>query len=211
MSEKCHEQLSRICAQDNHPEKSMLHYHTESPMCSTEIISILMKFGCDVDKLDTKGNSALSQYLRSFHLTIRYDVFKLLREHTSTEGIRWTDQKQRNLLHLLMRQWGDDNVRILEDLMELVDITTQDADGMGIEHHGAIHGAFNIFLTRFLRKRGLLNLHSTDISGKTPLQYAKEEANRERHPDLFEGRRWQRSLQNLREGDEYISLAYVRS
>jgi ankyrin repeat protein len=95
------------------------------------------------------------------------------------------DQKQRNLLHLSMRQWSDDNVRILENLMDLMDITTHDVDGMGIEHHGAIHGAFNKFLTRFLRKRGLLNLHSKDISGKTPLQYAEEAANRERHPDLL--------------------------
>jgi hypothetical protein len=45
MSEESHEQLSRICAQDNYLGKSMLHYHAESPMCSTEIISILMKFG----------------------------------------------------------------------------------------------------------------------------------------------------------------------
>ncbi|GLA55851.1 hypothetical protein AnigIFM63604_002936 [Aspergillus niger] len=94
------------------------------------------------------------------------------------------------------------NARILEDLMELVDITTHDADGMGIEHHGAIHGAFNKSLTKYLRKRGLLNLHNKDISGKSPLQYAEEAANRESHPGLFEGGRWQRSLQNLKEGDE---------
>ncbi|KAL4789263.1 ankyrin [Aspergillus venezuelensis] len=203
MSEKCHKELSRICAQDNHLGKSMLHYHAESPMCSIETISILMNFGCDVDRLDSEGNSALSQYLRSFHLGIRYDVFQLLHERSSTEGIRWTDQKQRNLLHLSMRQWSDDNVHILKDLMELVDITAQDADGMSIEHHGAIHGAFNKSLTRFLRERGLLNLHAKDISGKTPLQYAEEEANRARHPDLFGGHRWERSWQNLRNGDEY--------
>lgn len=202
MSEWSPEQLSKTCAQDNHLGKGMLHHHVESLICSTEIISILMEFGCDVDRLDAEGNSVLSQYLRSFHLKIRYDVFKLLCDRSSLESIHWTDQKQRNLLHILMRQWSDDNVRILEDLMELVDITTHDADGMGIEHHGAIHGAFNKFLTRFLRKRGLLNIHSKDISGKTPLQYAEEEANRERHPHLFEGRRWQESLQNLKEGDE---------
>ncbi|KAJ5826584.1 ankyrin [Penicillium robsamsonii] len=202
MYENCHEQLSRICVQYDDLGKSMLHYHAESLMCSTEMISLLMKLGCDVDKLDTEGNSALSQYLRSFHLQIKYDVFKLLRERSRTEGIRWTDQKQRNLLHLLMRQWSDDNVHILEDLMDYVDITTKDAYGMGIEHHGAIHGAFNKFLTRFLRKRAYLNLHSKDFKGKTPLQYAEEEANRKRHRNLFQGHRWQRSLQNLRDGDE---------
>lgn len=101
-----------------------------------------------------------------------------------------------------MRQWSDDNVRILGDLVEFVDISTKDADGRGIEHHGAIHGAFNKSLTRFLRKRGHLHLHSRDSRGKTPFEYAEEEANRERHRDLFEGRRWQRSLQNLRDADQ---------
>jgi ankyrin repeat protein len=202
MSENCHEQLSNICVQDDHLGRSMLHYHAESPMCSPEMISVLMELGCDVDKLDAEGNSVLSQYLRSFHLLIRYDVFKLLLEHSRTQGIRWTDQKQRNLLHLVMRQWGDDNVRILEDLMGVVDATTKDAYGMGIEHHGAIHGAFNKSLTRFLREKGYLNLHSKDFSGKTALQYAEEEASRERHRDLFGNYRWQRSLQNLRDYGE---------
>ena len=202
MSENCHEQLSRMCVQDSHLGKSMLHYHAEAPICSTEMIGVLMKLDCDIDKLDADGKSALSQYLKSFHFEIRYDVFKLLRERSRTEGIRWTDRNQRNLLHLLMRQWGNDNVRIIEDLMGFVDITTKDADGMGIEHHGAIHGAFNKSLTRFLKKSGCLNLHSKDFSGKTPLQYAEEEASRERHPDLFGGGRWLRSLQNLRGGDK---------
>ncbi|KAL2844564.1 ankyrin, partial [Aspergillus pseudoustus] len=202
MSEKCPEQLSEICVQYSHLGKSMLHHHAESPICSTEMINILINLGCDVDKLDAAGNSALSQYLRSFHLRIEYDVFKILSKRSKNEGVHWTDNKHRKLLHLLMRHWGDDNVRILEDLMNYMDITMKDDDGMGIEHHGAIHGAFNKSLTRFLRQSGHLNLHIKDSSGKTPLQYAEEEANRERHRNLFEGCRWQRSLENLRDGDE---------
>jgi hypothetical protein len=115
------------------------------------------------------------------------------------EGNYWTDQKQRNLLHMLMRQWSDDNVRILEDQMISLDIQKKDADGQSIEHHGAIHGAFNKLLTRFLRERRHLRLHIKDISGKTPLEYAEEEADRERHPHLFGGCRWKMSLHNLRE------------
>ncbi|KAJ5962647.1 ankyrin [Penicillium viridicatum] len=201
MFEKRHEQLSRFCLQSNHLGKTLLHYHAESTMCSTEMISILLKIGCDIDRLDPEGNSVLSQYLRCFHMRIEYGVFELLRGRSSMESIHWTDQKQRSLLHLLMRQWSDDNVLILEDLMEFVDITAKDADGMGIEHHGAIHGAFNKPLTRFLRKGGYLNLHSKDFNHKTPLQYAEEEANRERHPYLFGGDRWQRSLQSLRDAE----------
>ncbi|KAJ5291436.1 hypothetical protein N7478_000687 [Penicillium angulare] len=202
MFEERHEQLSRFCVQNNDLGKTMLHYHTASVMCSTEMISILLELGCDINRLDADGNSVLSQYLQSSHMHINYDVYKLLRERSSMERKRWADQKQRNLLHLLMRHWSDDNVLILEDLMDFVSITAKDVDGMGIEHHGAIHGAFNKPLTRFLRKRGYLNLHSKDSRHKTPLQYAEEEANRERHPDLFEGHRWQKSLENLRHENE---------
>lgn len=203
------EQLSQICLQCDNLGKSMLHHHTGSIACSTQVISILLKVGCDVDKLDANGNSALSQYLGSCHMFIQYDVFRLLFERSSMEGIRWTDREQKNLLHLLMRHWGDKNVRILEDLMYILDIKTKDAYGQGIEHHGAIHGAFNKPLTWFLKEKGHLELHTKDLSGKTPLEYAEEEVNRERHPHLFNGRRWEKSLQNLREtcnSDDYTEI-----
>ncbi|KAJ5993067.1 ankyrin [Penicillium sp. IBT 35674x] len=204
MFEKCPEQLAEFCLQNNHLGKSLLHHHAESTMCSTEIINFLLELGCDLDNFDAEGNSVISQYLRSFHLFLEYEVFKLLREQSSVETILWRDQKQRNLLHLLMRQWSDENVLIFEDLINFVDITAKDADGRGIEHHGAIYGAFNKSLTRFLQKQGYFNLHCKDFKDKTPLQYAEEEANRERHPDLFAGDRWQSSLQNLRDGDETL-------
>jgi hypothetical protein len=157
MFESRKEQFSLVCVQFDDLGKSMLHHYTESPMCSTEVIRILLKVGCDVEKLDANGNSALSEYLRSFHFDVQYDVFRILFESSGIEGIHWTDQKQRNLLHLLMRQWGDENVRILKDLMKLLDIKTKDAYGLGIEHHGAIHGAFNKPLTNFLQDRGQSN------------------------------------------------------
>jgi hypothetical protein len=102
MFESRKEQFSLVCVQFDDLGKSMLHHYTESPMCSTEVIRILLKVGCDVEKLDANGNSALSEYLRSFHLDVQYDVLRLLFESSGIEGIRWTDQKQRNLLHLLM-------------------------------------------------------------------------------------------------------------
>ncbi|KAF4763491.1 hypothetical protein HAV15_000099 [Penicillium sp. str.  len=187
MFESRQEQFSLVCVQCDGLGKSMLHHHTESPMCSTAVIRILLKVGCDVEKLDANGNSALSEYLRSFHFDVQYDVFRLLFESSGIEGIRWTDQKQRNLLHLLMRQWGDENVHILKDLMDLLDIKMKDAYGLGIEHHGAIHGAFNKPLTKFLQDRAQFEFQAKDYSGKTPLDYAEEAVNRERHPDLLGG------------------------
>jgi hypothetical protein len=195
MLESRQEQMSRFCIRYNDLEKRIFHYYVESLACSTEMISILLRLECDINKLDAEGNSVLSQYISSFHFELRYDVFQLLHRHSGTEGIRWTDRKKRNLLYLLMRQYSDENVHILEDLLNFVDIRARDADGMHFEHHGAIYGAFTKSLAQFLQKRVCLNLHSKDFSGKTPLDYAEEEANRECH----EGNRWQESLQNLRD------------
>ncbi|KAJ5176350.1 uncharacterized protein N7482_002227 [Penicillium canariense] len=193
------EQLSEFITQDNLLDKNILYHHVESEICSAEMVNLLLTYGCKMNKLDAQGNSVLSQYLSSFHLGIQYDVFQILLRHSGTEGIHWADSEQRNLLHLLMCQWDNDNIPILKDLSKFVDITAKDADGRGIEHHGAIHGAFNASLTRFLQEGGSLKLHEKDLMGKTPLEYAVEEADRERPSDLFGGQRWQESLQNLKD------------
>lgn len=39
-----------------------------------------------------------------------------------------------------------------------------------------------------------IELQTKDFSGKTPLMYAEEEANCERHPHLFQGIRWKGAL-----------------
>ena len=209
MFEERHEQLSRICVQCNHLGKTILHYHAESPMCSTEMISILLELGCDVDKLDAKGNCALSQYLRSFH-SFANQIWRLCTSswafkqgRNSLDGPEAT--KSSSSFNATVERWQRSYSWGSGGVCGHID---ERRWWQGIEHHGAIHGAFNKSLTRFLRKRGHLHLHSRDSRGKTPFEYAEEEANRERHRDLFEGRRWQRSLQNLRDADQNDWLAY---
>lgn len=46
-------------------------------------------------------------------------------------------------------------------------------------------------------------LHEKDLQGKLPFDYAEEEAQRKRHPDLFNGHRWKESLQNLNYAKDY--------
>jgi hypothetical protein len=58
----------------------------------------------------------------------------------------------------------------------------KDNGGKGIVHHGAISGSLSLESATFLHERNLLDLHATDYSGKTPLDYALKEANKERPP-----------------------------
>lgn len=111
----------------------------------------------------------------------------------------WLSEERESLIHLVMHQWDSNNSLFLERLLQSLNIRAKDAKGRNILHHGAIHGAFNEKLTRFLRETNIFNLlHENDFQGKTPLDYAEEEAQRERHPVFFKGSRWHESLHNLK-------------
>ncbi|KAF5014519.1 hypothetical protein F66182_14461 [Fusarium sp. NRRL 66182] len=111
----------------------------------------------------------------------------------------WLSEQKESLIHRMMHQWDSDNALVLEQLLRSLDIRMKDAKDRNVLHHGAIHGAFNEQLTEFLRERDILHLlRENDFQGKTPLDYAEEEARRERHPDLFMGSRWHESLRNLK-------------
>ncbi|KAH8690777.1 hypothetical protein BGW36DRAFT_328708 [Talaromyces proteolyticus] len=191
------------CWQDDHRGRNLLHYYAESLICSIDMLNLLLDNEFDINSLDVEGNSVLSIYLSSFRLRVRVDIFqsivKGMSDKNNTQWMSWLDKKKRNLAHMLMRQWDEDNVAILNDLLKAgVDKNAKDTDGRGIVHHGAIHGSFNKVLVRYLGEEGILQLHERDRKGKTSLEYAEEEANRERHIDLWLGHRWKESFHNLK-------------
>lgn len=83
----------------------------------------------------------------------------------------------------------------------------KDTKGHNLLYYRAIYGAFNKELKSFLQQTDILHLlHENDFQGKKPLDYADEEAQRERNPDFFKWSRWRESLHNLKtlqEGQEY--------
>ncbi|KUL80754.1 hypothetical protein ZTR_09445 [Talaromyces verruculosus] len=186
-------------------QMKLLHHHSKSDFGSIEIINLLSQSGFDLNILDDNGESVLSLYLGSFHLLFRVDVFDCLVEKGA--DMTWLSEQKESLIHRVMHQWDSNNALVLERLLRSLDIRTKDAKDRNVLHHGAIHGAFNEKLTNFLRERDILHLlRENDFQGKTPLDYAEEEARRERHPDLFMGSRWHESLRNLKtlkEGQEF--------
>ncbi|QKX58041.1 uncharacterized protein TRUGW13939_05161 [Talaromyces rugulosus] len=186
----------------DHLGKNILHHHVQSLLCSRKMIDLLLEYGFPINDLDAEGDSILSLYLSSPHLSVQADTFQYILRKTSTECIKRVDRKGRNLIHLSMRQRRVSNVTILEDLLKSgIDINAKDVEGRGIMHHGAIHGAFNKALTQFLQARPIFKLHERDLHGKTPLEYAEEEANRERDGVDEDEIQWKQSLQNLRHAE----------
>ncbi|EED20926.1 ankyrin 2,3/unc44, putative [Talaromyces stipitatus ATCC 10500] len=191
------QQLLGNCQQSGLSQAKLLHHHVKSLCCSVEIINLLLECGIGPNEQDENGDSVLSLYLRSFHLRLQVDVFDCLVRNGAS--MNWSGKGKESLIHLAMQQFHRDNFLILKHLLQYFDISAKDAKGRNVLHYGAIHGAFNKDLTNFLQEKNIFNsLHEKDLDGKTPLDYAEEEAQRKRHPHLFEGKRWYESVHNLR-------------
>ncbi|KAE8308215.1 hypothetical protein BDV41DRAFT_568366 [Aspergillus transmontanensis] len=121
--------------------------------------------------------------MASLRLSDRTNIFWLL----ALEGadLLWINKKGQNLAHLLMHH----RAPMRRFLTSYLDYRT-------LAHHGAIHGVFTKNLLKFLEYRGVLDLHTRDSIGKTPLNYAEEEVNRDFPEDIFSIHRQRGELEN---------------
>jgi ankyrin repeat protein len=180
----------------DHRGKSLLHHHVESMICSTETIRVLLAYGCMINECDADGNSVLGLYLSSFRLTTALDICQLLMKCTDPG---WTNEGKENLAHLSMYH-GNANIAVLELLLKNgVNITAKDAKGRSVVHYGAIHGSISKELIKFFRENGVLHLHDRDLTGKSPFDYAKKQADRQRPDNMFRGNRWRESFDYLKD------------
>lgn len=183
MSTTCDQVLSRVWHTIDHFGKNPLHHHVSSVFCSAEVVQLLIQLGCDVNQSDLEGNSSLGLYMGSFHLSIQTDIFWLLVKKGA--DLTWVNHKRQNLAHLLMHNRGANEV-ILDTLFDIgLEPAATDIDGRTLVHHGAMHSVFTKELAEFFECRGVLDLNTRDSTGKTPLNYAEEEANREFPEDVF--------------------------
>lgn len=174
MSVTCNSELSNVWHSLDHLGKNPLHHHVASVLCSIEMIDLLVRLGCGVNEQDNEGNSSLSLYMGSFHLTIQTDIFFLLVEKGADPlGV---NGRQQNLAHLLMHHRGA-NITILEFLLDRgLDPAARGLEGKTFMHHGAIYGAFTNKLVEFLEFKSILDLYTRDSNDKSPLDYAEEQA-----------------------------------
>ncbi|KAL4953783.1 hypothetical protein BDW69DRAFT_184167 [Aspergillus filifer] len=157
--------------------------------------AFLLRHGADPNARSYFGDTALHVGIRGQLLGGTYDdawgtgqyavesLRELITDHTGSEA---SDiNRAIGNAHLLMhhRASHEDILNFLFDIG--LDRAATDLDGRTLTHHGAIHGVFTKDLLDFLECRGVLDLHTRDSIGKTPLDYAEEEANREFPEDIF--------------------------
>ncbi|QGA16434.1 hypothetical protein EYB26_004101 [Talaromyces marneffei] len=187
-----------LCLATDKQGRTLLHHHLQSHLCfRVYMITVLLDHGVNVNGIDMNGDSPLSIYLRSFKLGDRTNICHLLLQHGADP--LWTDNRGQTLAHVTMHNWIVE-VEVLELLKEYgVDLNMKDKSAKSILHHGAIHGSISEELICVLQKYNIDGLDERDLEDKSPLIYAAEAANKERHWGTFKSDRWKETWENLKQ------------
>jgi ankyrin repeat protein len=172
--------------------RNALH-HMLAHGANIEEVRLLLDKGVDVKDRDVNGNSPLSSYLINSCFYIDVGICRLLLQ-SGSDALAINDQGLA-LAHL-SASCSKLNIAVLEALMDFgVDIEKLDMKGRSLLHHTALEGSLTETALAFLFDKTKLRSDDRDSSGKTPLQYAVEQARKKRHRSAFDSQRWSRSLE----------------
>ncbi len=175
--------------------RTLLHHYLQDAFAPSDMVILLLSYGAKVECTDNNGHTPLSTYLSTFKFGDRVETCQLLLKHGA--NALWNAPDGRNLGHLAACHHTMEP-GVLEALSDYgLDLSKKDKGGKSIVHYGAISGSLSLEVAAFLDERNLLDLHSTDYSGKTPLDYALKEANKERPPFGPARNRWKQTLETL--------------
>ncbi|KAL5340246.1 ankyrin repeat-containing domain protein [Aspergillus crustosus] len=175
--------------------QNLLHHYLQADSSLSEMVLLLLSYGAKVNGIDNKGHTPLSVYLGTFKWGDRVETCRLLLKHGA--NALWTGPDGRNLAHIAVHNHKTE-LGVLEALAQYgLNLSMKDKSGKGILHHGAIGGSISVEVTTFLCKQILLDLYDRDGSGRTPLHYASEAANKELSQDTFGRYRWKQTLETL--------------
>lgn len=189
------EQARMYCVDVDAEGRTLLHHHLQARFSTVELVDLLLAYGASPSCTDSYGHIPLSTYLGTFKIGSRTAICRFLLQHGGNPY--WASPAQLTLAHLAVRQYNAET-GVLEALSDYgLDLSIKDASGKGILHHGAIGGSLSLDILNFLHDRNLLDPYDRDVDEKSPLEYASEEAQKERHPDTFHESRWNESLKAL--------------
>ena len=160
-----------------------------------EAVRLLVRNGVDLNGRDSDGNTPLAAYLNSSWAVNDQICMLLLSEGSDTTAV---NDHGLALAHLFSKCLPP-NITVLEALMEFgVNLAATDREGRTVLHHSAINGSITETILSFLLDKTTLRCEDPDNLGNTPLQYAAEEAGKERHGLVRDREGWLRSLEILK-------------
>ena len=181
---------------DNFGRNALHHSVGDSCSVQFDMVRTLLNLGANANNTDDDGNSPLAHYLSQFRFFIDLSICQLLLSHgTRAKSVN----KAGKTLAESYAMFGKVDVEVLELLKDYdVDIDKVDSKGMNLLHTIALGGSLTEEALIYLLRISHIRQETTDYYGKTALQYATEEADRERHPFLFDSKRWSRTADILR-------------
>ncbi|KAF5254912.1 hypothetical protein FANTH_408 [Fusarium anthophilum] len=152
-----------------------------------------------INNLDSTGMSPMALYIRANVLFSRQDdqhLLDLLFSYGADPSFKTTEGF--GLVHLVGSSRRC-SVGVLQTLAKWgIDLRSLDTRGRTVLHHSSITGTLVEDVLHFLWHDIELVVGLRDVHGKTALDYAVEEKQKEHSPDLFDPSRWIRAEKLLR-------------
>ncbi|KAF5964158.1 nucleoside phosphorylase [Fusarium bulbicola] len=152
-----------------------------------------------INNLDSTGMSPVALYISANVLFSRQDdqhLLDLLFSYGADPSFKITEGF--GLVHLLSTSRRC-SVGVLQTLAKWgIDLRSLDTQGRTVLHHSSITGTLVEDVLHFLCHDIELVVGHRDVHGKTALDYAVEEKQKEHSPDIFDPSRWIRAEKLLR-------------
>ncbi|KAH5552913.1 hypothetical protein HBI25_177950 [Parastagonospora nodorum] len=197
---------SLLVSKDTLGRNSLHHLLSTTSRVQHETLQLMLDKGIDGSELDASGNSPLASYFKGHWLGPNVNICQqlLLVKGSSL----FVDRKGQNLGHLCASTLRC-SVRVFETLREHgVDLTQKDLQSRTLLHCAALRGSITEESLHYLLHVVGVEINAEDASGKTALQHATEMASKDRNPQSFDPRRWDRSEKLLSKSDgKYTKIA----
>jgi ankyrin repeat protein len=195
---------SDVAASVDNSGRNALH-HLLVNLPDIEGVRLLVRKGVDVNGRDSDGNTPLAAYL-SNRWVVDAQICRLL---LSSGSDAFAINHQGLALPHIFSSWIHPKIEVLKAMMDYsIDLAAKDRDGRTILHYSALNGSITEPILSFLLDKTRLCCEDQDSLGRTPKEYAVEEAGKKRHKFAYERKRWSRSLGILMGREEsYASCA----
>jgi ankyrin repeat protein len=182
---------------DNSGRNALHHLLVNLP--NIKGVQLLVDKGVDVNGRDIDGNTPLAAYLSNRWIVDEQICRLLLLRGSDVLAIN----HQGLALPHIFSSWLHPNIEVLMAMMDYsIDLTAKDRDERTLLHHSALNGSITEPILSFLLDKTRLCCEDRDSLGRTPKEYAVEEAGKKRHKFAYERKRWSRSLEILERHEE---------
>jgi ankyrin repeat protein len=189
---------SDVAASVDNSGRNALH-HLLVNLPNIKGVQLLVDKGVDVNGRDIDGNTPLAAYLSNRWIVDEQICRLLLSRGSDVSAIN----HQGLALPHIFSSWLHPNIEVLKAMVEYsIDLTAKDRDGRTLLHHSALNGSITEPILSFLLDKTKLCCEDRDSLGRTPKEYAVEEAGKKRHKFAYERKRWSRSLEILERHEE---------